>query len=470
MKKKLLTTAMLAALGGVGTAHAVHVNPDGLGQVLLFPYYTVQNGFVTSVHITNTTSVTKAVKVRFLEGKNSREVLDFNLYLSPEDVWAGQIVGDETGAARLITNDTSCITPRNLASGGEPFRDFEYEDDSVNDIERTREGYVEVIEMGVLNPNTTPGSWAVHDANGVPDDCAALRSGEAASVPGAISAPTGGLFGSGHLINVNGGIRTSYDALAIDDFSTSTNWTIPGSLSPSLEDVDTLATMIDGDQLYADLAADPGRPQVDLVSVLLMKSAIINEYAIDAFRASKTDWVITFPTKRFYVNQAAAANLTPFANFWNETTSESCDVIDFEYWDREEQSEVPQGGDFSPTPETQDFELCNEVNTLTVHRSGTDAGDSALFGAQYTNAALELQPDFDAGWMRIGFNAAPQFLVMENADGLHTFGGLPVIGFAAMSAVNQVSVEIDGLTVYSAYMGSLDHKGEHDITTTVVGP
>lgn len=463
MKKKLLTTAMLAALGGVGTAHAVHVNPDGLGQVLLFPYYTVQNGFVTSVHITNTTSVTKAVKVRFLEGKNSREVLDFNLYLSPEDVWAGQIIGDETGAARLITNDTSCITPRALANGGEPFRDFEYEDDSVDDIERTREGYVEVIEMGVLNPDVTPGSWAVHDSDGVPDDCAALRSNESAAVPGSISAPTGGLFGSGHLINVNGGIRTSYDALAIDDFSTGSLWTTPGSLSPSLEDVDTAADLLDGDELYADLIPAFGRPDVDLVSVLLMKAAISNEYAIDAFRSSKTDWVITFPTKRFYVNQASALNLTPFAEFWDESTSESCDVINFEYWDREEQSEVPQGGDFSPTPETPDFELCNEVNTLTIHRSGTDASDSALFGAQYTNAGLELQPDFDAGWMRIGFTDTPQFMVMNNADGEHTFGGLPVIGFAAMSAINQVSVEIDGLTVYSAYMGSLVHKGERDI-------
>ena len=33
-----------------------------------------------------TTSLTKAVKVRFLDGKNGREVLDFNLFLSPADV------------------------------------------------------------------------------------------------------------------------------------------------------------------------------------------------------------------------------------------------------------------------------------------------------------------------------------------------------------------------------------------------
>jgi len=101
MKKKLLMTAMVAALGGVGTAQAVHVNSDGHGQVLIYPYYTVQNGFDSYINLVNTTNKVKAVKVRFLEGKNSQEVLDFNLYLSPHDEWAGVIVKDKvTGGAR----------------------------------------------------------------------------------------------------------------------------------------------------------------------------------------------------------------------------------------------------------------------------------------------------------------------------------------------------------------------------------
>tara|TARA_R110002049_G_scaffold36185_2_gene115801 strand:+ start:987 stop:2399 length:1413 start_codon:yes stop_codon:yes gene_type:complete len=470
MKKKLLTTAMLAALGGVGTAHAVNVNPDGLGQVLLFPYYTVQNGFVTSVHITNTTSQTKAVKVRFLEGKNSREVLDFNLYLSPYDVWAGRVIGDETGAARLQTVDTSCITPRYLASAGEPFRRFEFVGDSVSEIERTREGYVEVIEMGTLDPDTPPGSYAVHDATGVPDSCTDLVAAEnSGSVSSNISAPTGGLFGSGHLIAVNSGIRTSYDAVALDDFLDTAVWTGPGSLSPSLASVNTFATVVDGDELYTDLGEVGGRPIIDRVSALLMKSSINNEYAIDAFRAAKTDWVVTFPTKRFYVNSSP---VEPFSSPWSSTSSRSCDDITFEYWDREEQGRTPQGGDFSPQPEIQGFQLCNEVNTLTLHRDGTDADDHRLFGAEYTAAALAIENGFDAGWMQMGFTSDPihQIVMDDGAGSLVTFAGLPVIGFAAMSAVNSVSVEVDGLTVYSAYMGSLVHKNEKMITSAPATP
>ena len=42
--KKSLYAAMagVSALGMAGTANAVHVNPDGLGQVLIYPYYTVR--------------------------------------------------------------------------------------------------------------------------------------------------------------------------------------------------------------------------------------------------------------------------------------------------------------------------------------------------------------------------------------------------------------------------------------------
>jgi hypothetical protein len=45
MKKNALTTALLAGLAGAAglacTVHAANLNPDGLGQALVYPYYTV---------------------------------------------------------------------------------------------------------------------------------------------------------------------------------------------------------------------------------------------------------------------------------------------------------------------------------------------------------------------------------------------------------------------------------------------
>src|SRR5882757_1736640 len=96
MKRNSLTTAVVAGIAGVagfaGLANAVDLNPDGLGQVLIYPYYTVNGGQDTLFSVVNTDPVNgKAVKVRFLEGYNSREVLDFNLYLSPNDVWTARV-------------------------------------------------------------------------------------------------------------------------------------------------------------------------------------------------------------------------------------------------------------------------------------------------------------------------------------------------------------------------------------------
>ncbi|TAL06675.1 MAG: hypothetical protein EPO03_06530, partial [Porticoccaceae bacterium] len=153
MKKTFLRSAAIAvAVTGASAAHAVHVNPDGLGQVLLYPYYTVQNNFVTAIHVVNTTDQAKAVKVRFLEGKNSQEVLDFNLYLSPHDVWTGTVVPDAAAGAKITSTDKSCIAPTQIPAGGQAFRNTKYasEDTPVN-LNRRREGYVELIEMGVMN-------------------------------------------------------------------------------------------------------------------------------------------------------------------------------------------------------------------------------------------------------------------------------------------------------------------------------
>ena len=119
MKKNSLTTAVVAGIAGVagfaGLANAVDLNPDGLGQVLIYPYYTVNKSQDSLFTVVNTDPVNgKAVKVRFLEGYNSREVLDFNLFLSPNDVWTGTVnrLGDDDAAgAGVKTPDHSCTFP-----------------------------------------------------------------------------------------------------------------------------------------------------------------------------------------------------------------------------------------------------------------------------------------------------------------------------------------------------------------------
>ena len=129
-KHKSLYAALagLGALGVTGAAQAVSRQPDGLGQVLIYPYYTVR-GVPTAVpptplynsllSVVNSTASAKAVKVRFLEGKNSREVLDFNLYLSANDVWTAAIIPTTDGAG-IFTADKSCTMPTVSTSSAAP--------------------------------------------------------------------------------------------------------------------------------------------------------------------------------------------------------------------------------------------------------------------------------------------------------------------------------------------------------------
>lgn len=464
MKLKLLSAAVLASLGVAGVAQAVYVSPEGTGQVLLYPYYTVQNGYQTYVNVVNTTDRAKSVKVRILEGMNSQEVLDFNLYLSPNDEWAAKISMTDTGA-KISTVDTSC-TSGQVTADGVAFRNFQYQSDTINNTTaRTREGYIEIIEMGDVSDAAMIANITHTGAIGsrVPKDCAAVR---AAATSGAmdslVSAPTGGLYGFATTIAVGSGLRTTYDAVALGNFWNPIDGgqhTRPGSLLPGLEQVGTDGQLPDG-QVFIPLASR--NQPVDPVSSVLMHTSVMNDYVVDIGRNSSTNWIVTFPTKRYYTNATVAQALAPFASNWDPKTTKSCDPIDAEYYDREELTTTVTDDDFSPQPEGPGgLTLCHEVNTVTIERDGQSG--ATLYGAVYTNNIISLAPGYDAGWMRMTFtgdidndkvwgdavrggNAA----VLPGAN--DTLYGLPVIGFAAFTSENTLE---GGL---ANYMGSTIHK------------
>ena len=100
----LALAGILAATG----AQAVNVSADGRGDVLLYPYYTTRadgggNPYGTLLSVINGQDVAKAVRVRFLEGRNSREVLSFNLFLSPNASWLAAIVSPRFSRATRRT-------------------------------------------------------------------------------------------------------------------------------------------------------------------------------------------------------------------------------------------------------------------------------------------------------------------------------------------------------------------------------
>ena len=359
MNRKNLTAAVLAGLAGVagiaGTAQAVNMNPDGLGQVLIYPYYTSNDGNQTLLSVVNTTAEAKAVKVRFLEGFNSREVLDFNLYMSREDVWVAAIADDE-GTPTLYIPDTSCTVPYLYGDsiedgemmGVQPFLKLAYAGD-FNDggpegIERAAEGHFEMIEMGTLTGAAA--AAATHDnsedGDGMPADCNALveawtdyvgtpQTGiqgkwfdEAEAKDECTPFPddpadveyagcqadsftarnSGGLFGGAAIVNAENGTMFSYDAQALQGFDDTEDGIhfIPGTIFPSLNSgsVKTSWVFFGVPQNRAvDLTFDE---TVDAVSSVFMHETVMNEFTQEEVLGATTEWVVTFPTKNFYAD------------------------------------------------------------------------------------------------------------------------------------------------------------------------
>jgi hypothetical protein len=516
MNRKNLTAAVLAGLAGAAgiasTAQAVNMNPDGLGQVLIYPYYTVNGDNVTLLSVVNTTDHGKAVKVRFLEGMNSVEVLDFNLYMSAYDVWAGAIVPDGEGGAALTVQDTSCTVPtiEGQADQTQEFLTLAYAggvvvkgDGGPMGRDRLTEGYFEMIEMGTIEEGSVVEGATEHVTDpsktgyGRPANCdahVALWSVED-DVPGAwltdatfdLEPPSGGLFGGAAIVNPGAGTMYTYSARALDGYSTSIQHSEPGTTEPSLATGDVFtATVFDNGETVVMNFTD----SLDAVSAVFMHDALMNEYNTSDAAKAMSEWVITFPTKRDYVN--GADPIAPFTDTWSDHDGDlendgACEIVKFGpgekgIWNREEETIpdviIPGEDDepvFSPSeeipgeePEIPTSTLCSEVNVLrfgAYEGEGDYMGPTEILGSS-TNV-LNVNNDalgFEEGWFSLNLLDADdpntdevegdRYLWDDNGQAL---GGLPVTGFWVVSFENGF-VEADGGLAVANYGGIFDHK------------
>jgi len=149
---------------GFTPATALELNPDGLGHILVVPYFTVNGGNDTYLSIGNTdVRHGKAVKVRFRGAGNSDDIFDFTVFLSPGDVWTAAVTKDASGAAKLITTDKSCTLPSTVGKGsGSAFVTARVPG---NAVAATTEGYVEIFNMADVPPTLYSAGGATATAN-----------------------------------------------------------------------------------------------------------------------------------------------------------------------------------------------------------------------------------------------------------------------------------------------------------------
>jgi hypothetical protein len=220
-------------------------------------------------------------------------------------------------------------------AGVQPFRDYayaEFPDGGPTDEQRAAEGHFEIIEMGTIEagspaekaithawhtPKDEPKYWAPGDCEtlvewwtlGGTGEEDGIWAGEALS--GGLQAHSyternsGGLFGGAAVINVNNGSMFSYDARAVQGFDKTDDGLhyIPGNDKPSLNSGNQkTAYVFFGVPQNKSVALQYGHT-VDAVSAVFMHEYTMNEYTTaDSPAEAATEWVVTFPTKAFYVD------------------------------------------------------------------------------------------------------------------------------------------------------------------------
>lgn len=323
--KVIAVTLMLLLVGAV-SAQAVEVAKDGRGQVLIFPYYNVNDPAGLAMNyfrIVNTSpNQGVGVKVRLRESQTSKECLDFYVCLSAQDEWKAWIEPKldnqgHLGGALIIDADFNLF---DVSQTGTPVYP-DYRNPATIGIPEAlgvacTEGYIEVISSVAWND--TPGQRTVAD----PEQCRAMVEG------GAGNAPADALIGDLHLIQADGilpnGVRAAngglfaYNAVALAD------WT------------DRPIEGVRLDNLIPDLSH--GRGGVAAVNAALAKNMAYimhtnaflhtNAFPYQVPRpaprdilpyAGQTDFLVLFPTKHLSFTDPAPFDIHKWDN--NEHTS-----------------------------------------------------------------------------------------------------------------------------------------------------
>ncbi len=467
-----------ALIAAASAANAVSLNSNGVGQVLIYPYYTVNKNQDTLISIVNASDTGKAVTVIVMEGYNGRSVLDFNLVLSPHDVWTAAITqsGDESSAAEIATTDSSCTDPQLLGhaqvfstsgfdgSAGDP----PGQDEGPQTAARTREGYIAVIARGDVDPASELAQATTHVQNGTPGGGVPPGCGDVddAMISSSVVTPTNGLYGSGTIVDVGLGTFFAYNADALANYTDIPLFTpaaqlfVPFATANSAEATRGVARSYswnaDGKPVVADWALGE-----DAVSAVLMADSIQNEYLVSATLGANTDWVVTFPTKALYVDSLYGdAPRAPFAEEFHAPGIARV-ATTARHYDREE------GASLQPPPcETTGciavppLYLAYEVNVLSyVAGSGASFASgtpSRVLGSTLTYSALD--PNGGSGFTQLDLYSGDGGHILDGgvdpAGNAMLVGGLPAVGFMVYNVINADAQP----QLLANYGGSFAHK------------
>lgn len=353
---KLGATLALALAAGHASAATVTLDPHGLGQGLLFPYFTTHNGQSTLLTVQNTSSQGKALKVRVLESQEGIETLTLNLYLPAFGKWSGALTQTDASPdspAWLVPGIPSvgCTAPA-MPPEGFDLKPYWFDDGLPGANARTREGYVEIIEMGTLSAELAQLARDPTEANCNVFTQRILQGGIWSTAPNTdIGAPAGKLRGSATLLDVAGGTAFSYAAPAFDGLAAAARHTtletseqgvayISGR--PALTDI----PVDDNESIDVTVHGSDGTPTTlqyryfegyNAIGALLATTNTTNDFNLYQGVRARTEWVVSFPTRlasleAYFGNPAPPNGVSDAQPFTGKDTD--CETAALVAWDQ----------------------------------------------------------------------------------------------------------------------------------------
>ena len=413
---------------------------NALGDLAIVPYYTVNGEWITGIHIVNTSDRTQVVKFRFRRAPDSLDALDFNIVMSPQDVYAGFLSDNEDGDILWSADDTTCTVPA-TTNGVLQMPDIYREN--------AETGYVEIIAMGTASTETSPIAVAAKHTTDTltPADCAAVRSNffangvtdttrgvvnniltvqSASSVLPApydeignnVYGPPDDVLKVSYFIRDNAsGVEFGGNAVHIAGFLDQASITNQqfGYFSGDLNGFDF--PDLDGGAVAGGFLGVRGRFDSVLRSPgVLGVSAIFNEWTANPANGAALSWVVTLPGQYLmldlptYVTSLVDEDVDCTTTTDDPVTTvsesgdpdESCDYRDIPVtatvvpYNREELSLIPEEGDLVVSPSLPGqpavTRLTKEVNVITF-------GGNEVLGVSDVDIAADLVQPF--GWLSL---------------------------------------------------------------------
>jgi hypothetical protein len=458
------------------------ISDNGLGDVGISAYYSVRQNYQTNISLVNTSDTyVVAVKLRFHEAANSGDARDFNIYLSPNDVWVGVVGLNADGKTPYIqTSDTSCTVPNKFPAGtpntpqkrqegfvivgkaptGADIKQLDFSSlEAGGNIVHTQEGYVEVIEMGVALPVSTVNfdaselaSWAVHGEDQNCDKIVNVYNGlQAVTVTGSAANPVTGL-----LLTCEQGSGLERDALAFGNQAFQAEFceplnvlkiastmvrantgqafgvpvtTIANFISP-LGGTEDPAAPDSADEMAEPSSAFPnlnnGAPALSVQTPSAGTQLLVGgtfERPVDAVGSLLTATSVINEYRAVASGSPQTAWVVTFPTKSFYAADGECFNVELTYYNREEKKTT---GSVPPSPFVPgQSAICHETQTLNFSKNGT------VLGSQF-NSAFALESGYTQGWAELEFTEP---LSIESIGGT-IYDGYPTIGFALTAITN----------------------------------